>query len=89
MHRAKRVAGTGQTAAGTVGEEALLTVLTLEAGVASQAGALTSGLVTFLRVQDALSTAAAVAADVWGRQITHAGSTVRTVALLTRMLRNT
>lgn len=65
MHRSKRVAGAGQTATGPVGEESILTVLTLEASVTSQAGALTSALITFIWVQDALSAAAAVTSVVW------------------------
>lgn len=65
MHRAKRVTRAGQTAAGAVGKEAVLTVLTLQAGITGQAGALTSALITFIWVQDALSPAAAVTSVVW------------------------
>lgn len=65
VHRSKRVTRTGQTAAGAVGKEPVLTVLTLQAGVTVQAGALASGLVTLVRVQNSLGTTAAVTSVLW------------------------
>lgn len=70
MHSAEGVAGAGQTAAGAVGEEAVLAVLTLRAGVPVQAGALAGALLTFVWVQDALGAAAAVARVVWEKENT-------------------
>lgn len=59
------VAGASQAAAGAVSEVALLAVLTLQPAVARQTSTLTGALVTFVRIQNPLTTTAAVTKVLW------------------------
>lgn len=65
VHCSEGVASAGQAAAGAVSEVALLAVLTLQAAVARQTSTLTGALVTFVRIQNPLTTAAAVTKVLW------------------------
>lgn len=61
VHGPEGITGAGQATAGAVGEESLLTVVTLQPGVARHAGTLACGLVTIIWVQDPFAAAGAVA----------------------------
>lgn len=65
VHGPERVTGAGQATAGAVGEESLLTVVTLQPGVARHAGALACALVTIVWVQNPFAATAAVAKVLW------------------------
>lgn len=65
VHGPERITGAGQATAGAVGEESLLAVVTLQPGVANQAGTLARALVTIIWVHDPFAAAAAVATLLW------------------------
>ena len=59
VHSAEGITAAGEAAGGTVGEVALLTVLTLQARVPRHAGTLASALVPVVWVQHPFATAGA------------------------------
>ena len=65
VHCTEGVAGAGQAAMGAVGEESLLTVVTLQTGVARLTRTLTGAGVALLRIQNPLTAAAAVTHALW------------------------